>query len=468
MNKFINYFLFNCISISIIFPQQLDILSFIQEPEDPVYTVQSGDTLSYIAGLFGVSVNEIISRNNIDNANALAVGTDLSIPGLDGITGTLEVTTIPLGENLDSLLIKNNLSKETLVTLNHITIPSEIFSGSRLIIPTVDDTNELIPVLGVEEGNTWLEMAILQGINPWSMLNINQKEHSWMLVPGDKVFTLKDSNTENMEINPISPAIEELTIDPLPLEQGSTVEIKVETNVPLQLEGEMAGFTLHFQPIGENKYVAFQGLSAVQEPGLVNFSITGDSEEGRILDFSQFILNEDINFGELMLLTVAPETIDQASIEQDEKLIRQYTSVPSTQKYWQEKFIYPVDEPWINARYGQERVYNGSYIYYHTGTDFGVNTSNLNIYAPAPGKVVFAGPTIIRGNYTLIDHGWGILSGFAHQNQIQVQEGDFVETGQLIGQIGSTGRSTGPHLHWDLWVNGVLVNALDWIENNYP
>ncbi len=468
MNKFFNFFLFNCISIGFIFPQQLETRSFIQEPDDPVYTVQNGDTLSYIASLFGVSVDEIISRNNIENANALAVGTDLSIPGLDGITGTLEVTTIPLGENLESLLIKNNLSKETLVKINHITIPSEIYSGSRLIIPTPDDANKLIPVLSVDEGDTWLEMAIQQGSNPWEMLDKNQKEHSWLLVPGEKVFAFKDGTNEAKEINPISPAVENLIIEPLPLEQGSTVELIVETNTPLQLEGELADYPLHFQQIGENKYVAFQGLSAVQEPGLVNFSITGDSEEGRMIDFSQFILVEDINFGELMLLTVAPETIDEASIEQDDKLIRQYTSVSSPQKYWQENFTYPVDEPWINARYGQERVYNGSYIYYHTGTDFGVNTSNLNIYAPAPGKVVFAGPTIIRGNYTLIDHGWGIFSGFAHQDQIQVQEGDLVETGQLIGQIGSTGRSTGPHLHWDLWVNGVLVNALDWIENNYP
>jgi murein DD-endopeptidase MepM/ murein hydrolase activator NlpD len=468
LNKFLNFFLFNCLSIGFIFPQQLISKSFLQEPDDPVYYVQSGDTLSYIAGLFGVTVDEIISRNNIDNANSLAVGTGLSIPGLDGITGTLDVTTIPLGENLDSLLIKNNISKETLVTLNHITIPSEIYSGSRLIIPTSDVTNELIPVHGIETGDTWLEMAIQQGNNPWKILDQNQKIHSWMFIPGEKVFAIKDNKTEGMEINPISPALENLTIDPLPLKQGSTVELVIETNVPLKLEGELAGSTLHFQPYGENKYVAFQGLSALQEPGLVNFSITGDSEEGRMIDFSQFILNEDVNFGELMLLTVAPETIDQASIEQDDKLIRQYTSVISPQKYWQGNFAYPVDEPWINARYGQERVYNGSYIYYHTGTDFGVNTSNLNIYAPAPGKVVYAGPTIIRGNYTLIDHGWGVFSGFAHQDQIQVQEGDFVETGQLIGQIGSTGRSTGPHLHWDLWVNGVLVNALDWIENNYP
>ena len=440
----------------------------MQKPDDPIYSVQSGDTLSYIAGLFGVTVDEIITRNNIENANALAVGTELSIPGLDGITGTLEVATIPLGENLDSLLIKNNLSKKTLVTLNHITIPSEIYSGSRLIIPTPNISNELIPVRGVEAGETWLEMAIQQGSNPWKMLDQNQKSHSWMFVPREKVFALKDSVTEDMEINPISPVVENLSIEPIPLEQGSTVEITVETNTPLQLRGELAGYPLHFQPIGEQKYVAFQGLSAIQEPGLVNFSITGDVEGSRIIDFSQFILVEDINFGELMLLTVAPETIDQTLIDQDDKVIRQFTSVASPEKYWQGKFSYPVDQPWINALYGQERVYNGSYIYYHTGVDFGVNTSNLNIYAPAPGNVVFAGPNGIRGNYTLIDHGWGIFSGFAHQDQIQVQVGDFVETGQLIGQIGSTGRSTGPHLHWDLWVNGVLTNALNWIENIYP
>jgi murein DD-endopeptidase MepM/ murein hydrolase activator NlpD len=74
----------------------------------------------------------------------------------------------------------------------------------------------------------------------------------------------------------------------------------------------------------------------------------------------------------------------------------------------------------------------------------------------------------VRGNATFIDHGQGIFTGYFHQSAIQVNVGDYVEKGQLIGQIGSTGRVTGPHLHWEIWANGVQVNPIDWVLNAYP
>jgi murein DD-endopeptidase MepM/ murein hydrolase activator NlpD len=437
-----------------------------QEPDDPVYYIQDGDTLSYIAGIFGVSVDSIIARNNIENPNALAVGSEIKIPGLEGFNGILEVKTIPLGENLETITKRNNLARDTLISINHITSPSEIYSGSRLIFPNIESEKQLIPVRVVEKGDTWVEMALQQTTNPWQLLNQNQITHSWQLLPGDMLFTPKDA--KSVESNTFSPLIKSITIDPLPLRQGTTIQITIETLTALKFEGELAGKTLHFQPSEDQKYIALQGLNALQEPGLANFSLTGRADDGTRIDFSQFVLLEDVDFGELMVLYVDPATIDQETIDQENSTIRQVTSDVTPQKYWQGSFSFPVDEPWINAYYGQERVYNGEYGYYHTGVDFGVNTSNLNIYAPAPGVVAYAAYTPIVGNYTLIDHGWGVYSGFAHQEEIQVEVGQFVETGQLVGQIGNTGRSTGPHLHWDLWVNGVTVNAVDWIENVYP
>jgi len=100
--------------------------------------------------------------------------------------------------------------------------------------------------------------------------------------------------------------------------------------------------------------------------------------------------------------------------------------------------------------------------------DFSVCANNLNIYAPAAGKVVFAGPLDVRGNAVILDHGHGVYSGYWHQSEMAVSVGDFLSPGQLIGIIGSTGRSTGPHLHWEIWVNGVQVNPYDWLVNSYP
>ena len=68
----------------------------------------------------------------------------------------------------------------------------------------------------------------------------------------------------------------------------------------------------------------------------------------------------------------------------------------------------------------------------------------------------------------MIDHGWGVYSGFWHQSEFLVQVGEFVAPGQVIGLVGDTGRGTGAHLHWELWVNGVQVDPLDWLQQEYP
>ena len=74
----------------------------------------------------------------------------------------------------------------------------------------------------------------------------------------------------------------------------------------------------------------------------------------------------------------------------------------------------------------------------------------------------------MRGNATFIDHGEGIYTGYFHQEEIYVSVGQQVQAGELIGKIGGTGRVTGPHLHWEVWVNGVQVNPLDWLNQVYP
>ena len=74
----------------------------------------------------------------------------------------------------------------------------------------------------------------------------------------------------------------------------------------------------------------------------------------------------------------------------------------------------------------------------------------------------------IRGNAVVIDHGWGVYTLYAHMSSILVSLGDIVQTGQVIGLAGTTGRSTGPHLHWEVWVHGVPVNPLQWLQSALP
>ena len=165
-----------------------------------------------------------------------------------------------------------------------------------------------------------------------------------------------------------------------------------------------------------------------------------------------------------------PITIDPKNTQPEDNLVAGVVQPITPDKLWDGKFIPPVDEPiCINDGFGNRRAYNGGpYIYFHTGLDFGVCANNLNIYAPAAGIVVYTGSLTVRGNATIIDHGWGVYSGIYHQKEIRVKVGDHVEAGQLIGIIGATGRVTGPHLHWDLWVNGIQIDPRDWLNTAYP
>jgi murein DD-endopeptidase MepM/ murein hydrolase activator NlpD len=79
-----------------------------------------------------------------------------------------------------------------------------------------------------------------------------------------------------------------------------------------------------------------------------------------------------------------------------------------------------------------------------------------------------AEPLSVRGNAVLLDHGWGVLTGYWHLSAIEVALGQEVEQGELIARIGSTGLSTGAHLHWEMWVSGTNVNPLQWLEPFYP
>jgi murein DD-endopeptidase MepM/ murein hydrolase activator NlpD len=82
--------------------------------------------------------------------------------------------------------------------------------------------------------------------------------------------------------------------------------------------------------------------------------------------------------------------------------------------------------------------------------------------------VVFTDLKTVRGNATIVDDGQGVFTCYYHQSKFLVAVGDHIKAGELIGQIGATGRVTGPHLHFEVWVNGIQVNPLPWLAKAFP
>ena len=133
-------------------------------------------------------------------------------------------------------------------------------------------------------------------------------------------------------------------------------------------------------------------------------------------------------------------------------------------RLWNEPFIKPAEAQW-SAPFGVRRMFNGEERSYHSGADIAVVTGT-EVLAANRGRVALVMDMFFGGNTVLIDHGQNVFTGYMHLSQFKVKVGDMVERGQLIALSGSTGRVTGPHLHWMLRINNIKCNAAGLLEFN--
>lgn len=448
------------------------------QPDGPVYVVQPGDSLWSIAVRFRVSMTALAQANGISDPGQISVGARLVIPGLSGVTGVLTTSTVPPGETLESLSRRYNLARITLARLNHLTSPSELYIGTTLVLPEPNLASGKTRQANLLPGQSLLELAILNDANPWDVLLQNNVSASWGVLPSDVVFLSSEDATGASAPSPgaLPPAIQSLVLNPDSLVQGKAAVIQLSAPANTRLGGSIHDRPLHFFNLADETYVSLQGLFALLEPGLYPLVLTGTLPAeapyyGTQLAFSQAVLVQSGNYPFDPVLMVDPETIDPANTGPEDSLWRSLMEPVSPQKLWSGQFVSPAPKEFSEcfpSLFGNRRSYNGSaYTYFHTGLDF-CGSEGTQIFAPAAGIVVFAGPLTVRGNATVIDHGWGVYTAYLHQSQILVQVDEQVQPGQLIGLVGRTGRVTGPHLHWEIWVGGVQVDPLDWLKNTFP
>jgi murein DD-endopeptidase MepM/ murein hydrolase activator NlpD len=127
-------------------------------------------------------------------------------------------------------------------------------------------------------------------------------------------------------------------------------------------------------------------------------------------------------------------------------------------RLWSDAFVRPVPER-ATSSFGTRSIFNGRPRQPHGGTDF-LSPTGTPIHAPNSGRVVVARDLYFTGNTVVLDHGLGVFSLLAHLSVIDVHVGDSVTAGQIIGQVGATGRVTGPHLHWAVRIGNARVDPL--------
>ena len=164
--------------------------------------------------------------------------------------------------------------------------------------------------------------------------------------------------------------------------------------------------------------------------------------------------NINHNISTNSLVNLSPE--DQARANAEAIKVNQAVKQVTEQTDFNFDFFPPVQN-YITSGYGKKRFINGNPRSPHLALDIDGNEGDP-IYAPKAGVVVIAEEHFYSGKMMLINHGGGLFTSYSHMSDWVAEEGDYVEAKELIGKVGSSGRVTGPHLHWVVYLNGNRIN----------
>lgn len=434
----------------------------------PEYQIESGDFLSLVAIRFGTTVDDIIEVNHIANADTISIGDRIKIPSLKGLSGTLVTNSVQIGDTLSGIAIRSGMSANDILKINHISSRSELYVGNTLILIQSEQKSPFVPAATFSSGETFLEKAVQENVNPAELRQINQLAGNWDHTERQQLFARTTSGTGTGSITPL---MNKLELRTLPLVQGETYVLEIEQSENLTLSGSLAGKEFRFFDDAENPNhkIAMIGIPADQDTGLTNLNLQAVADDGESFNLEQKILIEPGLFTYEVVTGVDAATLEDHSNNVDKETLAAITQTSPIRK-WGTHMSYPVDEPFIASGFGNRRTYNNTeFKNYHTGLDFGVWTANnINIYATADGTVLFSSELPIHGLHTIIDHGWGVYSTYSHQSQTTVTVGQEVKRGDIIGLIGNSGRSAGPHLHWEIRINGIYVDPKTWLNKDFP
>lgn len=436
-----------------------------------IHIVQRDENLFRIAMQYGTTVEAISAANAITDPRVIAVGQRLLIPNAQAnATGAQVAHVIQPGDTLDTLTRLYHTTAVELAAANAITNPAQLYIGQTLTISqgtaTADASASGVPYR-VAPGDNLYRIALSHHVALNTLLEANGLTLPAVVFPGQQLWIPGSSPSAAVADLPLPFAA--LSVLPTPLVQGQTVEIHVMTTGPAAVSGTFLGTPLSILAQDATHFYALAGIDRFTGPGIYTLVLSAAAQEGTQSTLTLRIKIDPGGYSSEAIVLEASmmDLLNPAITEPEWQRLVEVTSAVTPQRTFDGVMGLPSSGA-ITSQYGTQRDYNsGALNTFHSGTDFG-GAPGSPIVAPAAGVVVLAEPLTVRGNATLIDHGWGVYTGYWHQSGILVKPGDVVTMGQVIGFVGSTGRVTGPHLHWELWVGGVQVDPMQWVRQSFP
>ena len=382
-----------------------------QSPGD-TYVVKQGDTLASIAAELGVPLEVLAAANQLTDINALDIGQILLLP------------------------------------------PS---AARRTVIARPGDT---IQAIAEREGLSDLRLAILNNTTPAARL-----------FPGQPIRLLHSSAATPTPFGSVR-----IVGVPLAVVQGQVGWLEAEVERPLSLEAAWNGDPLGIRPLAIRKkeergeevtvWGGYVPIAASLEPGVYSLSLSYQAASGVTVSrsFPVYVQGQAFPVQNIRLPADKNELVEQEISQAELDYLAPIWSRTVTAIQWPDPFLLPLQSAApTTSPYGVRRNYNsGQYFSYHTGQDFAAPGGSL-VLAPGDGIVTLAEPLTVRGISVILDHGAGLFTGYWHLQEALVVPGETVQAGDPIGLVGTTGRSTGEHLHWELRIYGVAVDPMPFL-----
>lgn len=293
------------------------------------------------------------------------------------------------------------------------------------------------------------------------MINTNKKFLVKLMVFFSLITILLLTN-----VTKVSASSVKIDLNKTELSQGDILEIKIsdwnkkEYN-PEDYKAVFADNEIPFYKSGSNSLITNVGISYWTVPGEQRLLLKVDDT----IIFGTDIKIKEGDFPESHLEVdkeneskIRPEEKEEEKkIKKEQEEINKARKNNKTKENFVEgSFIWPVSGE-ISTEFGATRYVNGELNNRHSGIDIAAE-KGTSIKAANNGIVTLAGNYVVTGKTIIIDHGRGLFSSYGHLEEIEVKEGQKLNKGDIIGEVGSTGFSTGPHLHWSVILNGVFVN----------
>lgn len=261
----------------------------------------------------------------------------------------------------------------------------------------------------------------------------------------------------------------ELAVHVGPAAQGRTTVLFVASSEEARVHASIGSLEPTLYPLGERRWRALIGFEIEQPPGRVPLVVTAVDAAGNEVRHETMLRIGSTTFERGGMIPLTPQLRAQRS---DTDLLRRLHEereealrYPIAEQLWEGPMSWPVTGRKTSS-FGKYRTYADGKRNHHRGVDI-ARPTGTPVRAPAAGEVRLAGERPISGGTIILNHGQGVATSYAHLSRIEVEVGQRVQAGEVIGRVGSTGQSTGPHLHWGLSIDGVAVDAEQWLGTGF-